>query len=125
MAYECTPGGRPSAASVSFSKRRWRVVRVAPSPRARAASSMFWTAGYTDAPDQRVGAVASSMQATIHTGASWKWSVRYSTDHFHEAPVWIVACIERSEEHTSELQSRLHLVCRLLLEKKKTCVTQR
>src|SRR5687768_12815688 len=30
---------------------------------------------------------------------------------------------ERSEEHTSELQSRLHLVCRLLLEKKKTNVS--
>src|SRR3989449_3722532 len=29
------------------------------------------------------------------------------------------AAIVRSEEHTSELQSRLHLVCRLLLEKKK------
>src|SRR2546422_8520768 len=28
--------------------------------------------------------------------------------------------VERSEEHTSELQSRLHLVCRLLLEKKNT-----
>src|SRR2546429_6940734 len=28
----------------------------------------------------------------------------------------------RSEEHTSELQSRLHLVCRLLLEKKKNVV---
>src|SRR5437870_7751862 len=28
-------------------------------------------------------------------------------------------CIRRSEEHTSELQSRGHLVCRLLLEKKK------
>src|SRR2546422_7815996 len=27
--------------------------------------------------------------------------------------------VDRSEEHTSELQSRLHLVCRLLLEKKK------
>src|SRR2546422_5512166 len=27
--------------------------------------------------------------------------------------------LRRSEEHTSELQSRLHLVCRLLLEKKK------
>src|SRR2546422_8304968 len=27
--------------------------------------------------------------------------------------------VTRSEEHTSELQSRLHLVCRLLLEKKK------
>src|SRR2546422_5133255 len=32
--------------------------------------------------------------------------------------------ITRSEEHTSELQSRLHLVCRLLLEKKKTRVRQ-
>src|SRR5690554_7373362 len=30
--------------------------------------------------------------------------------------IWIVV---RSEEHTSELQSRPHLVCRLLLEKKK------
>src|SRR2546429_6893076 len=29
----------------------------------------------------------------------------------------------RSEEHTSELQSRLHLVCRLLLEKKKKQLT--
>src|SRR2546422_2284812 len=28
----------------------------------------------------------------------------------------------RSEEHTSELQSRLHLVCRLLLEKKKSAI---
>src|SRR2546429_4547790 len=28
----------------------------------------------------------------------------------------------RSEEHTSELQSRLHLVCRLLLEKKKNVI---
>src|SRR2546422_1677126 len=39
-------------------------------------------------------------------------SSAYSTacDHSRDA---------RSEEHTSELQSRLHLVCRLLLEKKK------
>src|SRR2546422_6066138 len=34
-----------------------------------------------------------------------------TSEPFEEAP--------RSEEHTSELQSRLHLVCRLLLEKKK------
>src|SRR5687768_17938916 len=32
--------------------------------------------------------------------------------------MWTTASA-RSEEHTSELQSRLHLVCRLLLEKKK------
>src|SRR5687768_17896504 len=31
----------------------------------------------------------------------------------------------RSEEHTSELQSRLHLVCRLLLEKKKADAVER
>src|SRR5207249_5317269 len=31
----------------------------------------------------------------------------------------------RSEEHTSELQSRFDLVCRLLLEKKKESITQR
>src|SRR2546422_10383184 len=30
-----------------------------------------------------------------------------------------IVVVPRSEEHTSELQSRLHLVCRLLLEKKK------
>src|SRR5271166_6722250 len=33
---------------------------------------------------------------------------------------WETASQPRSEEHTSELQSRGHLVCRLLLEKKKT-----
>src|SRR2546429_2062766 len=32
---------------------------------------------------------------------------------------WLARRRIRSEEHTSELQSRLHLVCRLLLEKKK------
>src|SRR3989449_5724607 len=34
-------------------------------------------------------------------------------------PVAKLQVAVRSEEHTSELQSRLHLVCRLLLEKKK------
>src|SRR2546429_3646163 len=36
------------------------------------------------------------------------------------SPFYIPPLTHRSEEHTSELQSRLHLVCRLLLEKKKT-----
>src|SRR2546429_2997071 len=36
-----------------------------------------------------------------------------------ESPRWSSRGNMRSEEHTSELQSRLHLVCRLLLEKKK------
>src|SRR5690625_913577 len=33
--------------------------------------------------------------------------------------IGVFAAVDRSEEHTSELQSRGHLVCRLLLEKKK------
>src|SRR2546422_5337420 len=45
-------------------------------------------------------------------------------DYFAEllggaAPAAAGEAQDRSEEHTSELQSRLHLVCRLLLEKKK------
>src|SRR3989442_6000740 len=42
--------------------------------------------------------------------------VLLSLSHTHLAAVAVVV---RSEEHTSELQSRPHLVCRLLLEKKK------
>src|SRR2546430_11543849 len=45
-------------------------------------------------------------------------------------PAVVVGAINRSEEHTSELQSQSNLVCRLLLEKKKknhigTCVSRR
>src|SRR2546422_5383492 len=38
---------------------------------------------------------------------------------FDGKPITSIFGLGRSEEHTSELQSRLHLVCRLLLEKKK------
>src|SRR2546429_5302061 len=40
-----------------------------------------------------------------------------------ECELLVVTCLLRSEEHTSELQSRLHLVCRLLLEKKQNNTT--
>src|SRR2546422_7286798 len=45
----------------------------------------------------------------------------HDPDHHHGQRLHARASREvgRSEEHTSELQSRLHLVCRLLLEKKK------
>src|SRR2546422_8415552 len=54
-------------------------------------------------------AQASDWQFIISTGAVVDYAERRFTQH----------CDDRSEEHTSELQSRLHLVCRLLLEKKK------
>src|SRR2546429_473747 len=61
----------------------------------------------------------------------WSWSVAAHLVGRDYLPVELLSsfCIcsltgipttRRSEEHTSELQSRLHLVCRLLLEKKKT-----
>src|SRR3712207_7866107 len=46
-------------------------------------------------------------------GLSWKAGV------LRPRPVLLHAHEQRSEEHTSELQSRQYLVCRLLLEKKK------
>src|SRR5699024_11785497 len=53
----------------------------------------------------------------------WRWEIcrfeiRYEYIHNHSIPGWFF--IRRSEEHTSELQSRFDLVCRLLLEKKKS-----
>src|SRR5438309_4427354 len=49
----------------------------------------------------------------------------YSDDWPHDPSAWAYFARDdrhrfRSEEHTSELQSQFHLVCRLLLEKKKT-----
>src|SRR2546422_1727303 len=44
---------------------------------------------------------------------------RHSAFPAAAAPILGFPVTSRSEEHTSELQSRLHLVCRLLLEKKK------
>src|SRR2546422_7049673 len=44
----------------------------------------------------------------------------YGLDGYRQEDRIHIDITERSEEHTSELQSRLHLVCRLLLVKKKT-----
>src|SRR2546422_4200050 len=49
-------------------------------------------------------------QRPVTAGRTGSWATR-GIDSRH--------VVTRSEEHTSELQSRLHLVCRLLLEKKK------
>src|SRR3712207_8924538 len=44
-------------------------------------------------------------------------AIRRAVSEAHDAGAWDVVLL-RSEEHTSELQSRQYLVCRLLLEKK-------
>src|SRR5699024_11294407 len=49
-----------------------------------------------------------------------KQNIAYATVHMDEkTPHMHLGVVPRSEEHTSELQSRFDLVCRLLLEKKK------
>src|SRR2546422_8238913 len=63
---------------------------------------------------------------TLFRSAKWK-QLRYTGRAelkrrcpFQSTSWYISVRARRSEEHTSELQSRLHLVCRLLLEKKKS-----
>src|SRR2546422_6955709 len=73
--------------------------------RARAAASL-------DVPGARVPVAPSvaAIQRTLehlYVGRDLQFAIDIPAEHV------------RSEEHTSELQSRLHLVCRLLLEKKK------
>src|SRR5205814_8331442 len=49
----------------------------------------------------------------------WSTVSRSSSRRQSSAGAWLRRLSKRSEEHTSELQSLRHLVCRLLLEKKK------
>src|SRR2546422_8181086 len=53
---------------------------------------------------------------------SMRYGVRWTEELLIKALFRYHEKLERSEEHTSELQSRLHLLCRLLLEKKKKTV---
>src|SRR2546422_4625350 len=57
------------------------------------------------------GVTVSVPAALARDGAAAFWNPAQEADG--------ARTLARSEEHTSELQSRLHLVCRLLLEKKK------
>src|SRR5947209_11876683 len=59
----------------------------------------------------------ASVCATTQSRAS-RTAIRASCSLTATAPRWCSS--KRSEEHTSELQSRQYLVCRLLLEKKKS-----
>src|SRR6202453_5534960 len=61
---------------------------------------------------------------SLHDALPILWFVVWSSIAAAASVVWLVGR-PRSEEHTSELQSPIHLVCRLLLEKKKEHTTHR
>src|SRR5260221_10042245 len=66
-----------------------------------------------------IGAAAAEQPVALHDGGP-RSSAFAPALHFR---LFVEMAVERSEEHTSELQSHSDLVCRLLLEKKKrsTC----
>src|SRR2546422_8371411 len=70
----------------------------------------------------RVAVFASRFSTSIQGSSSYRVTVEVSDGKPSSRRVAMrrTPIPGRSEEHTSELQSRLHLVCRLLLEKKKT-----
>src|SRR5205809_4151007 len=78
-------------------------------------TTLFRSVVVTLKPGNRIEVLPAALgrpfsRVTVTTAFSWTISV---------GPGTCIVGQVRSEEHTSELQSRLHLVCRLLLEKKK------
>src|SRR2546422_5659498 len=64
--------------------------------------------------------VSASLRLACSAFSPKRGFVRRQSLASRSSSFWIAPVKKpRSEEHTSELQSRLHLVCRLLLEKKK------
>src|SRR2546422_1095232 len=94
--------GRPAAET--------RPVLLAAAGREPSNAAALWGHGKAD----RFAALARGVESA--TGRRKTWGASRGGRGVREI---------RSEEHTSELQSRLHLVCRLLLEKKKKKVTRR
>src|SRR2546422_3460363 len=82
--------------------------------RVGAADGVRWLTGGGDDRDKGVrrGEPREGYVPCIHRGGVSGQRIETIGDQMIQARL-------RSEEHTSELQSRLHLVCRLLLEKKK------
>src|SRR3712207_7006623 len=94
-------------------------------------STLFpYTTLFRSGPDDRAGAHAAPARAAAAAGDPWGAgrgprlaAVRRGRANRRRAAQRRPADRGRSEEHTSELQSRQYLVCRLLLEKKTTNTT--
>src|SRR3712207_8158047 len=78
---------------------------------------------YTTLFRSRVGTRTVPNGSTCLSGLSVTRPIRKAVLSPSFQAVYACAASWRSEEHTSELQSRQYLVCRLLLEKKKQVIT--
>src|SRR5437870_8674428 len=88
------------------------------------ATTQIYTLSLHDALPIWKPAFSASSRSSRTCWPSWRSCPRCapSAASSPKKNVWTACgrgCASRSEEHTSELQSRGHLVCRLLLEKKK------
>src|SRR2546422_8634231 len=89
-------------------------------------SAVLHLSGSAGPPQERTSLPFESNSMTDGAGRQQSPSAPYgrgkpsTSTGFPSLDLWVapVSAASRSEEHTSELQSRLHLVCRLLLEKK-------
>src|SRR3989449_2825429 len=106
----------------------WAVCVVAARAAAQAWTRFGWDAGRSSAPTTPTGITAANVASLRRQQVAIDGTVDASAIYLHGARVqgrtddvfFVTTKYGRSEEHTSELQSRLHLVCRLLLEKKKS-----
>src|SRR3712207_8734787 len=78
-------------------------------------------AGLDELLEERAGIDLAALRAVLGRAEGPLLAVAH---RFHEVVGDEDSVVERSEEHTSELQSRQYLVCRLLLEKKKTRISR-
>src|SRR3712207_7638334 len=83
------------------------------------ATTEIYTLSLHDALPISVGVAATGRSVMMRGSRIARWALARQLDVRAVAVAVVMAGLARSEEHTSEIQSRQYLVCRLLLEKKK------
>src|SRR3989449_1933712 len=120
-----------------MNRRKGVAIIREPSTWSSVAPLLKWAFGFLAAWVWFFTPTIASCSSVVPYAAMWRWAASAkqggavspkAASHSRSTPVPMLRIasspvgalsFSRSEEHTSELQSRLHLVCRLLLEKKK------
>src|SRR5690348_17586626 len=101
----------------------WLLLRRPPRPTLFPYTTLFRSSDFTGARGSRLHGLVAGAADRLDQLRPAELAPQLGDVHVDRArPARVVEA--RSEEHTSELQSPVHLVCRLLLEKKKTKESQ-